>query len=521
MGKAARHALKRWQHALRMALQRVEVIALFPILVLVAFAAGDPRLVVVAGMVLPSLLALVTLGAPVTLVGGLHAPVSHGQPTPANRGTMMAMLDRISAMAGLESACFMVEIDDWDDLERQLGRETARDVHDECIRRLRAALRSDDLVADLGPASFGVVLHPIAAARLSVRGAIADRLRAEVGAPIGIGETSLRLTACVGHAALADTGLNGADDVIAGAANALREAQAAGPGSVRAYVPGQPGRERMSSDLSRDVDAALASGEILPWFQPQIDARTGEVAGFEALARWRHPTLGVLTPGRFLEAVEIAGRLDALATLIRQQALEALRALDRLDITDERHMTVSVNACGADLRNPSYAEQVAWDLDAADIRPDRLIVEVLESVAGDARDDAVMSTLAALRSQGIGLDLDDFGVGQASLLSIRRFGVRRIKVDRSFVIGIDRDSEQQAMVAGIVSLATKMGLETVAEGVETRQEQAMLSKLGCTHLQGFGIARPMPLPDALAWVSSRASESPPAEGSTIRARPAE
>jgi EAL domain-containing protein (putative c-di-GMP-specific phosphodiesterase class I) len=119
-------------------------------------------------------------------------------------------------------------------------------------------------------------------------------------------------------------------------------------------------------------------------------------------------------------------------------------------------------------------------------------------------DDTIMATLAALRSQGIALDLDDFGVGQASLLSIRRFGVARIKIDRSFVTGIDRDPEQQAMVGGIVSLGRTMGLEALAEGVET-PEEAALTQLGCSHVQGFGIAKPMPLSDTLAWLESRNS----------------
>ena len=153
-------------------------------------------------------------------------------------------------------------------------------------------------------------------------------------------------------------------------------------------------------------------------------------------------------------------------------------------------------------------------------RPERLIVEVLESVAADARDDAVMATLAALRSQGIGLDLDDFGVGQASLLSIRRFGVSRIKIDRSFVIGIDRDAEQQAMVGGIVSLGRKMGLDALAEGVETPEEQATLVELGCTYVQGFGLARPMALSDTFAWLETQGAGMPRTEAGR-HLRPAE
>jgi EAL domain-containing protein (putative c-di-GMP-specific phosphodiesterase class I) len=142
---------------------------------------------------------------------------------------------------------------------------------------------------------------------------------------------------------------------------------------------------------------------------------------------------------------------------------------------------------------------------------------VLESVAADARDDAIMATLAALRSQGIGLDLDDFGVGQASLLSIRRFGVRRIKIDRSFVIGIDRDVEQQAMVGGIVSLGRSMGLEALAEGVETPQEEAALTGLGCSLCRASASRKPMPLSRHLAWLETRGR--PAAGATTPRGRP--
>jgi EAL domain-containing protein (putative c-di-GMP-specific phosphodiesterase class I) len=242
------------------------------------------------------------------------------------------------------------------------------------------------------------------------------------------------------------------------------------------------GRQRTQSQLTEEVPSALLSGAITAWFQPQIEVQTGEVAGFEALARWNHPSLGVLGPGQFLGAVENAGPVRRLG-----KADQARRAgcTARVGCSRSPARTVSVNASDAELRNPSYAEDVAWDLDAIGMPPERLIVEVLESVAADARDDTIMATLAALRSQGIALDLDDFGVGQASLLSIRRFGVARIKIDRSFVTGIDRDPEQQAMVGGIVSLGRTMGLGALAEGVETPEEEAALTQLGCSLRAGL------------------------------------
>jgi diguanylate cyclase (GGDEF)-like protein len=507
MRGAARETLERWQDLSRRLLERVEVLTLFPILVLGAQATGRTSLVLAAAMVLPSLLVLQNFGRRARADGVAAMGFTPTSARPADRTTLLAMLDRIACMQGMETACFVLEIDDWPKVERRLGSETARDVLCECDRRLRTSLRGDDLVADLGGATFGIVLHPIAAARLGIRDAIADRMRAGLAAPFRIGDTTLRLTASVGHAALGGAAGRDAEATLAGATHALREAQFAGPGSVRSHVPGGTCRPRMrQSHLSEDVPDALASHAIDAWFQPQIDARSGQVTGFEALARWAHPVHGLLTPDRFLKAVEHAGRMEELGASIRQQAMQALNAWDHAGY---RGLTVSINAGDTELRSPDFAEHVAWDLDAAGIEPGRLIIEVLESVAADARDDSILATLSALRSQGIGLDLDDFGVGQASLMAIRRFGVRRIKIDRSFVIGIDEDAEQRAMVGGIVSLGRSMGLEALAEGVETPEQEAALRGLGCSVMQGFGIGKPMPLDDTFAWLETRGAMGPP------------
>jgi diguanylate cyclase (GGDEF)-like protein len=398
MRGAARETLERWQDLSRRLLERVEVLTLFPILVLGAQATGRTSLVLAAAMVLPSLLVLQNFGRRARADGVAAMGFTPTSARPADRTTLLAMLDRIACMQGMETACFVLEIDDWPKVERRLGSETARDVLCECDRRLRTSLRGDDLVADLGGATFGIVLHPIAAARLGIRDAIADRMRAGLAAPFRIGDTTLRLTASVGHAALGGAAGRDAEATLAGATHALREAQFAGLGSVRSHVPGGTCRPHAKSHLSEDVPDALASHAIDAWFQPQIDARSGQVTGFEALARWAHPVHGLLTPDRFLKAVEHAGRMEELGASIRQQAMQALNAWDHAGY---RGLTVSINAGDTELRSPDFAEHVAWDLDAAGIEPGRLIIEVLESVAADARDDSILATLSALRSQGI------------------------------------------------------------------------------------------------------------------------
>lgn len=502
MTKATRDRLAKWQGTLRSALSRHEVLALFPILVLVSYDVGGPRAVVAAAMLLPSLLVLANIGiaTPHAHIHEATAPAPRG--AKAGRRAMQAMLERIARMDGMDSACFLLGIDDWAEVTNRWGRESAQDIVDCCTRRLRGVLRQDDLLADLGGGVFGIVLRPIASARLGIRDGIADRLRTALSEPLLVDAATLRLTASAGHAALRPATPETAVLALEGAECALEEARQAGQNMVRAFVPGTGSARTRGVALAEEVDGALEDGAICPWFQPQVDARTGRVSGFEALARWQHPALGLLAPQAFLDAVSEAGRLDALGGTIRRQAFDAF---GKWLATGVDVMTVSVNASETELRNPGFADQVAWDLDLMDLAPERLVLEVLETVAANARDERVLATLKALRSHGIGLDLDDFGVGQASLLSIRRFGIGRIKIDRSFVMGVDADPEQQALVGAIVSMAREMGLRTLAEGVETEAERDMLVRMGCDDLQGFLIGKPMPLDETFGWLADQAA----------------
>jgi EAL domain-containing protein (putative c-di-GMP-specific phosphodiesterase class I) len=254
-----------------------------------------------------------------------------------------------------------------------------------------------------------------------------------------------------------------------------------------------------------EAAAALDSGDILPHFQPQISTDTGRITGFEALARWTHPERGTIAPADFLPVLENAGKLARLGEVMLNRSLAALRAWDDagLDVP-----TVAVNFSSDELRNPKLIDKVKWELDRYELDPSRLSIEVLETVVAASPEDVVSRGLARL---GCRIDLDDFGTGHASISSIRRFAVGRIKIDRSFVMKVDRDAEQQRMVAAILTMAERLGLETLAEGVETPGEHTMLAQLGCDHVQGFGIGRPMPFDISEDWLrkhSARMAEAP-------------
>jgi EAL domain-containing protein (putative c-di-GMP-specific phosphodiesterase class I) len=255
------------------------------------------------------------------------------------------------------------------------------------------------------------------------------------------------------------------------------------------------------SILAAEVAAAFERGEITAYFQPQVSTRSGEVTGFEALARWHHPVRGMIPPVEFLPALAQAGRMDRLGEAMVREALAALRHWDGLGLRIPR---VGVNFSNAELADPSLVERIGWELDRNDLTPDRLVIEVLENVVANRAEDVVMRNLAGLARLGCCLDLDDFGTGHASITSIRRFSIERIKIDRSFVTRIDDDPEQQKMVSAILTMAERLGLDTLAEGVETAAERAMLAKLGCGHVQGFAIARPMPLSETADWLRAQA-----------------
>jgi EAL domain-containing protein (putative c-di-GMP-specific phosphodiesterase class I) len=159
-----------------------------------------------------------------------------------------------------------------------------------------------------------------------------------------------------------------------------------------------------------------------------------------------------------------------------------------------------VNFSGAELNNPRHVEKIKWEMDRFNLAPPRLSVEVLETVIARAPDDQVTLNINGLVALGCRVDLDDFGTGHASISSIRRFKIDRLKIDRSFVMKADRDPEQQRMISAILTMAERLGLETLAEGVETVGEHALLAQLGCDHVQGFVIGKPMPFNETLDWI---------------------
>ncbi|NGM45072.1 GGDEF domain-containing protein [Rhodobacter sp. SGA-6-6] len=471
--------------------RRPEFLVFLPAITLAGFWMGGERVLLLLAVGLPLLFSLSGPSLPATAEG------REGPVLARVIGTLDAILPGLAA-SGRATACLVIRFDDPGDLLDRHGRAAQAEVLARCEDRIRGALRMGDLVAPMQDGSFTVVLAPVRRLDLETLVQMCARLQEAITAPVSLGAAQVYVTASLGFCIAGRPAEPTGAALLDAAQVAADEAARHGPGAIRAWSA-EMSRKQAARDAIRDqIEAALEDGQIRAHFQPQISTDTGEISGMEALARWHHPDRGCLAPSEFLPAVEGSDLTERLGEVMLFHALTALADWDRKGL---RVPTVSVNFAASELRNPRLPDRLKWELDRFDLTPDRLTVEILETVIASSGNDMVVSNIAALAAMGCGIDLDDFGTGHASITTIRRFAVRRLKIDRSFVTRVDQDREQQKMVSAIVSLAERLGLETLAEGVETPAEHAMLSQLGCGHVQGYGLARPMPLEEATDWIA--------------------
>jgi len=400
---------------------------------------------------------------------------------------------------GLYTAAFIVELEDQDVLTARHGQSAADTVLRCTADRIVSALRDSDAVTQCGDSRFAICLSAVRQLDLELCIQLSGRIQAAIEEPVSVDGTSIYVTAAIGFCQGSWVSDRDSKKFLDNCHTALREAKQNGPSAIRAFSDEMRQRVQTKTELREDVREALENGHIVPWFQPQISTDTGRVTGFEALARWSHPDRGMIPPNEFLPAIEEAALLERLAEIMIFHALTAVRAWDAAGADVPQ---VGVNFAGPELNNPRLVEKVQWELDRFDLTPDRLAVEILETVISDTPGDMVARNVKRLGELGCRIDLDDFGTGHASIASIRRFSVGRIKIDRSFVMKSDRDPEQQRMISAILTMAERLNVETLAEGVETVGEHALLAQLGCNHVQGFGIGKPMPFDQTLSWIAA-------------------
>ncbi len=435
----------------------------------------------------------------------------------ASRAEMLRRLSEfleIARNSGGEAAVLYIDIDQFSRINGRFGMAAGDAMLTEIGQRISDCVRDSDLVARVDGDEYAVVLFPPGKVDTTLALALADRIGAALAKPFAVDRIPCFLTSGTGVCMSGRAPMQTAESVLDAAATAMAHGRRNGPGLVGSFSPKMRREAVKMRALAPDIDAALDDGQIRPWFQPQICTDTGEIAGFEALARWEHSEKGVILPGMFLKAIANAGKSARLGEVVLYHSLSALRSWDRAGL---RIASVGVNFSSTELRNPKLVEKIKWEVDRFDITPARLTIEILEDVVSDHDDDVIRHNVRALAAHGFGIDLDDFGTGHAAIANIRRFAVNRIKIDRSFVTRIDEDSEQQVMTGAIIRLAESLGLETLAEGVETVGEHNRLAQLGCRYIQGFGVARPMRFEDTIAWMHQHRDKLAKGSGTVRRA----
>jgi diguanylate cyclase (GGDEF)-like protein len=384
------------------------------------------------------------------------------------------------ADARASTAFMMIDLDGFKGVNDTLGHDAGDQLLIIVARRLQQLVREVDFVSRLGGDEFVIVrpgLHQPGEAATFAR-----RVLQRLAEPVEVAGQQVRIGASIGIAFHPADGQD-CDALLKHADIALYNAKASGRGSFRCFDEQMIQAVNEHHMLESDLRRALDNGELEVHFQPEFSGDSVQITGFEALARWRHPVRGYISPQIFIRVAEQCGLINRLGNWVLHQACAA--AADW-----QIPQRVAVNVSLMQLREPTLPDEVAAILARTGLPAELLEIEVTESVMAD-ENRCVLDTLHALKGMGIGITLDDFGTGYSSLSYLRRFPFDKIKIDKSFVQGQANDQGMRVILEAILAMCHNLGLAVVGEGVETRQQLSMLQHRGCTEVQGYLLGRPM------------------------------
>ena len=405
----------------------------------------------------------------------------------ANRALLGDRLEHALRLARREErwlAILLLDLDDFKHVNDGLGHLAGDAVLVETGHRLLRAVREGDTVARLGGDEFVALLEQVS--DQGEAAAVAARLSEALRAPYKVAEREVSISGSIGIA-LGGPGARSASELLRNADLAMYEAKARGKARVQAFEPGMHASVLSRLDLAHDLRGALDRGEIWVAFQPVVDLGSGRVTGCEALARWTHPERGPLAPAEFVALAESTGLLERLSSQVLERACEQASSWG----TAADAPYVAVNLSASLLDDSAFSHRVTAVLRRHGLDPRRLVLEITETALVRAREES-LRPLAALRAAGVRLAIDDFGTGYSSLAQLHELPVDVLKIDRRFVEQADVASELLPLLRAIVQMGHALGLEVVAEGVETAGQARALTELGCDRAQGFLFARPLP-----------------------------
>ncbi|QGG96632.1 EAL domain-containing protein [Actinomarinicola tropica] len=400
-------------------------------------------------------------------------------------------------------AVLFVDVDDFKEVNDSLGHHVGDQLLIAVAERLRACLRVSDTAARLGGDDFAVLLEDTYGE--SEIFAVADRILAAIAQPFSVEGREISVTASIGVAI--DPSRSSTGEVLLRSADvAVYLAKERGKGRYEIFQAEVHSSAFERLELRSALSSAIQNGGLALYYQPIVDLATGDVIGCEALVRWDHPERGLLPPSTFIPLAEETGLIVPLGKWVLTEACTQLRSWTDAH-PQAAELKMSVNLSVRQLDTPTIVEDVGQVLHRTDLEPERLTLEITESLVMDDAAE-LRERLVALRESGIMLAVDDFGTGYSSLGYIQRFPVDVIKIDRSFVDRLDGPGDANSgVVRTIIDLAHGLGTTTVAEGIETDEQLASLRRLGCEYGQGFHFSRPVPAEEFVAFLRRGAGSS--------------
>lgn len=405
-----------------------------------------------------------------------------------NRLALMERLRRAADLATQEPdflfAVLFIDLDRFKMINDSLGHPIGDQLLSEIAGRLTHCLRPTDTIARLGSDEFAILLEDVGTQEIAV--SIVQRILNEVAAPYTIANYDIFTSASIGIT-FSTAGFSHPENLLRDADLAMYRAKSQGRGCYEIFHPRMYSSAVAELELETDLRRAVERQEFQLHYQPIVSLRTHRLVGFEALIRWQHPQQGLISPAKFVPIAEETGLIHPIGDWILREACTQMRHW-QTQFPDWPPLTININLSSRQF-TPQLVEQLRQVLQATDLGGKFLKLEITESMLMSHAESAI-TTLTQLKQLGVQIAIDDFGTGYSSLSYLHRFPIDTLKVDRSFIQRLDTDGEQLAIVRTIITLAWNLGMEVVAEGVETSKQLVQLRSLQCEYAQGYLFSRP-------------------------------
>lgn len=382
-------------------------------------------------------------------------------------------------------ALLCIDIDGFKKINTNLGRDAGDSLLKEMSQRILAVLRSEDILARSNGDEFIVLLNDIGKAKFA--GSVAEKILAVCQEPFEVENQTLKLSISIGICVYPDDG-NSLEALITNVEKALYQAKRDGGSTYKFYRTDLDVETQEFLKIEKGLRQAIKNGEFVLYYQPKMHIKNGNMSGVEALIRWAHPEHGLINPNKFLPIAEETGFFLPMAEWALNEACQETKFWQ---MEGYEHLTTSINLSPNQFYHPEIASLITAALKAANLNAKYLELEVNESTVMDDIEKATLQ-FNLIKEIGVQLSIDHFGIGYTSISHLKKFPINTIKIDRSFIKGIPQNPNDMAIVNAFIALGHNLGLEVIAEGVETAEQVQYLSQQGCDVVQGYFLSHPLP-----------------------------